>query len=78
MSRYLAKNPAQVSAHYVIAKDGKIARIGTEDMILWHAGTGNKIPGAVNTMNNRSIGIEVISDGTLFSEAQVTALESIT
>lgn len=44
MTAYLSKNKAQVSAHFVIGKDGSISRIGTEDYILWHAGLGDKIP----------------------------------
>lgn len=73
MTNYLAKNSAQVSAHYVVAKDWGVARIGTDDYILWHAGTWSKIAWVVNTMNNHSIWIEVISDGTNFTDAEVTA-----
>ena len=77
MANFLAYNSAQVSAHYVIDKAGNIARIGTDDYILWHAGTGNKIAGVVNNMNANSIGIEVISNGVNFTEAQVNALAEL-
>lgn len=77
MTNYLAKNSAQVSAHYVIGKNGGISRIGTDNYILWHAGLGSKIPGVVNNMNAHSIGIEVVSNGVNFTEAQVIALAEL-
>ena len=77
MTEYLANNPAQVSAHYVVGQNGDISRIGTDDYILWHAGTGDLIDGYINTMNNHAIGIEVISDGEHFTKQQIKALEKL-
>jgi len=74
MTFYLSKNPAEVSVHYVISEDGRIAKIGTDEDILWHAGNGNLIAGYVNTMNANSIGIEVISDGKTFTKKSIDTL----
>jgi len=77
MTQYLAKNKAQVSCHYLVGVDGSISRIGTDDYIMWHAGLGSKIPGVINNMNAHSIGIEVVSNGINFTEAQVKGLAEL-
>jgi N-acetylmuramoyl-L-alanine amidase len=74
MTSYLSKNPAEVSVHYVISEDGRIAKIGKDEDILWHAGDWNLIAGYVNTMNANSIGIEVISDGKTFTKKSIDTL----
>jgi N-acetylmuramoyl-L-alanine amidase len=55
-------NPeTQVSAHYLIAEDGRVLRLVPEDLRAWHAGAGRW--GAVTDVNSRSIGIELANDG---------------
>lgn len=74
MTNYLAKNPEQVSAHYVIDKEWDISRIWTDDYVLWHAGRWDLIPGYIDNINYHSIGIEVISDGNNFTKSQIDSL----
>lgn len=77
MANYLGKNKAQVSVHYIIDKAGNYARIGMDNFILWHAGSGRKIKGYENKLNNYAIGIEVISDGVNFTKEQIKALAKL-
>jgi N-acetylmuramoyl-L-alanine amidase len=65
---------AEVSAHYLIAADGRIWRMVAEDQRAWHAGAGAW--GGVQDVNSRSIGIELDNSGQHpFSEPQMAALE---
>jgi N-acetylmuramoyl-L-alanine amidase len=74
------KNPkAQASAHYVIDKDGTIYQMVGDEKRAWHAGT-SWMPGearlAGKSVNSRSIGIEIVNDGsgkTPFTAAQYEA-----
>lgn len=55
-----------VSCHFIVDGDGSAYKIGSPDMILWHAWSsqwGNKIG-----MNSYSLGIEII--GPEFTDAQ--------
>ena len=55
-------NPkTEVSAHYLIARDGEVMSLVPEDMRAWHAGAGRW--GAVTDVNSRSIGIELDHPG---------------
>ena len=67
-------NPeTEVSAHYLIAKDGEILSLVPEAMRAWHAGAGRW--GCVSDVNSRSIGIELDHPGTgPFAEQQMLAL----
>lgn len=63
----------RVSAHYLIAEDGRIAQLVGEDRRAWHAGAGSWQ--GVEDINSLSIGIELDNDGEEeFAEAQVAAL----
>jgi len=78
MVSYLSKkNERQVSCHFVISRDGRIGRIGNENDILWHAGTGNKIQGFINNMNAHAIGIEVISNWNDYTRKQIEVLSKL-
>ncbi len=71
---------AEVSAHYVIAEDGRIWRLVAESERAWHAGQGGW--GAVRDVNSHSIGIELANAGPLrgfppFPEPQMTVLEAL-
>jgi len=75
------KNPSsQVSAHYVIDKDGTIYQMVGDEKRAWHAGAGS-IPGSPGDVNSRSIGIEIVNKGdgkTPFTDAQYAALSQLT
>lgn len=63
----------QVSAHYVIGRDGKIYHILNDYMRAWHAGVGKW--GNETDINSSSIGIEIDNNGSEpFSDAQVNSL----
>lgn len=66
----------EVSAHYLIARDGRLWQLVDEDMRAWHAGAGSWQ--GQGDVNSRSIGIELDNDGASpFSELQMTVLESL-
>jgi N-acetylmuramoyl-L-alanine amidase len=71
---------AEVSAHYLIAEDGRLWRLVPEALRAWHAGAGQW--GEVADVNSRSIGIELANAGPLagfppFPEPQMAALEAL-
>ncbi len=71
---------AEVSAHYLIAEDGRIWALVPETERAWHAGAGAW--GGVGDVNSRSIGIELANAGPLeglppFPHPQVCALEAL-
>ncbi|TAD96586.1 MAG: N-acetylmuramoyl-L-alanine amidase [Bacteroidetes bacterium] len=56
----------QVSAHYLVGRDGQIYQLVKEDRMAFHAGKG-KMPQAPfyeNELNIRSIGIEIMAVGS--------------
>ena len=69
----LCSPKAQVSAHYLIARDGEILSLVPEALRAWHAGAGRW--GRVTDVNSRSIGIELDHPGQgPFAAAQIDAL----
>lgn len=67
---------AEVSAHYLIGRDGALMALVEEDQRAWHAGTGSW--GGRRDVNSRSIGIELDNDGTSpFSQPLMAALEDL-
>ena len=63
----------QVSAHYVICKDGTLHHMLNDYLRAWHAGAGKW--GGQGDVNSSSIGIEIDNDGTeIFTEAQINCL----
>lgn len=63
----------QVSAHYVIGKDGKIYHMLNDYMRAWHAGVSKW--GSITDMNSCSIGIELDNKGNEpFATAQIKSL----
>lgn len=75
------RNPqSKVSAHYMVDRDGKIYQLVGDDKRAWHAGKG-ELHGVPSDINNRSIGIEIVNDGsgkTPFTEAQYKSLTQLT
>ncbi|MEM9425401.1 MAG: N-acetylmuramoyl-L-alanine amidase [Pseudomonadota bacterium] len=66
----------EVSAHYLVAKDGALYRIVDESQRAWHAGEGSWA--GHEDINSRSIGIELDNDGTgAFDEPLMTTLEAL-
>jgi N-acetylmuramoyl-L-alanine amidase len=63
----------QVSAHYVIGRDGKTYQMLNDYLRAWHA--GNSRWGKVTDMNSHSIGIELDNNGREpFSTIQIRSL----
>ncbi len=63
----------QVSAHYVICKDGMVHHLLNDYMRAWHGGIGRW--GNVTDVNSSSIGIELDNNGfEPFTELQIQSL----
>ena len=63
----------QVSAHYVLAKNGKVFHMVNDYLRANHAGVGKW--GSVTDMNSCSIGIEIDNNGSeTFTDAQINSL----
>jgi N-acetylmuramoyl-L-alanine amidase len=63
----------QVSAHYVIAQDGRVVHMLNDYLRAWHA--GNASWGRNTDINSASIGIELDNNGSqVFSELQINSL----
>lgn len=66
----------QVSAHYVIGRDGKIYHMLNDYLRAWQAGISKW--GSITDMNSCSIGIELDNNGSEpFAPAQVNSLLSL-
>jgi N-acetylmuramoyl-L-alanine amidase len=67
---------AEVSAHYLIDRDGTLHALVDEAARAWHAGAGAW--GGAGDVNSRSIGIELVNSGAEpFAEPQMAALERL-
>jgi N-acetylmuramoyl-L-alanine amidase len=63
----------QVSAHYVIGRDGKVYHMLSDYLRAWHGGAGKW--GNNTDLNSSSIGIELDNNGAEpFAEAQISSL----
>ena len=66
----------QVSAHYVICRDGSVYHMLNDYLRAWHAGSGRW--GNVTDMNSESIGIELDNNGEeVFGTQQMDALYAL-
>ena len=66
----------EVSAHYLIARDGRLFQLVAEDQRAWHAGRGSW--GGLDDINSRSIGIELDNTGaTPFPAPLMDRLEAL-
>lgn len=66
----------EVSAHYLIARDGQVLQLVEESQRAWHAGAGSW--GACDDVNSRSIGIELDNNGrSPFSAPLMDATETL-
>lgn len=67
---------AEVSAHWLIDRDGRAEALVAEDARAWHAGAGEWA--GSDDVNSRSIGIELVNTGDEpFPEPQMAALERL-
>jgi len=67
---------AEVSAHYLIDRDGTVLALVAERARAWHAGAG--FWAGAGDVNSRSIGIELVNSGAEpFAEPQMAALEAL-
>jgi N-acetylmuramoyl-L-alanine amidase len=69
------RRPNRVSAHYVLAEDGTVYRLVSEDRVAWHAGHSHWR--GREALNGTSIGIEIVNlhgDRHDYPEAQIAAL----
>jgi N-acetylmuramoyl-L-alanine amidase len=63
----------QVSAHYVVGRDGKVYHMLNDYLRAWHAGFSKW--GSISDMNSCSIGIELDNNGSEpFKPAQINSL----
>lgn len=63
----------QVSAHYLVGRDGSVWQLVDESARAWHAGESRW--GSLTDLNSASIGIELDNSGDEpFAEAQIQAL----
>lgn len=66
----------EVSAHYLIDRDGTCFQMVAEEMRAWHAGAGAWA--GLSDMNSRSIGIELVNTGEEpFPLPQIRGLERL-
>ena len=67
---------AEVSSHYLIAKDGTLYQLVDEAERAWHAGAGSWQ--GREDVNSRSIGIEIDNDGCApFSAPAMDTLDAL-
>jgi N-acetylmuramoyl-L-alanine amidase len=69
------RRPNRVSAHYVLAEDGTVYRLVSEDRIAWHAGRSHWR--GREALNGTSIGIEIVNlhgDRHDYPDKQIAAL----
>src|SRR5262245_18532578 len=74
--RVLSSTQSQVSAHYLISRDGTIVQLVDERARAWHAGESRW--GALGDLNSASIGVELDNDGrSAFPPIHIDALLSL-
>lgn len=74
--RWLCAPESEVSAHYLLDRDGAVTQLVAEEARAWHAGAGAW--GGVSDVNSRSIGIELVNTGgEPFPHRQTEALTAL-
>jgi N-acetylmuramoyl-L-alanine amidase len=69
----LADPAAKVSAHYVVEEDGLVWRMVAEERRVWHAGAS--FWRGRTSLNDRSIGIEIVNPGHEFGYPDFPVLQ---
>ncbi|MEJ7556936.1 MAG: N-acetylmuramoyl-L-alanine amidase [Pedobacter sp.] len=73
---FIVKGQSEVSAHYVVGRDGKVVQMVNDYLRAQHAGIGRW--GNDTDLNSSSIGIEIDNDGfEPYSEAQIRGVIKI-
>jgi N-acetylmuramoyl-L-alanine amidase len=73
---WLCTPEAEVSAHYVLGRDGTLWQLVDEAMRAWHAGKG--VWQGCEDVNSASVGIELVNTGfEPFPEPQMKVLEDL-
>lgn len=74
INTFLVKGKSEVSAHYVVGRDGAVVQMVNDYLRANHAGTGKW--GNNSDLNSSSIGIELDNNGVdePFTDAQVSSL----
>ena len=62
----LTSPEAKVSAHYLVAEDGQVVRMVSEEKRAWHA--GSSYWRGVTDVNSASVGIEIVNPGHEFGD----------
>lgn len=79
--KWFQNKDSHVSAHYVISRTGDIYRCVDEENTAWHCGVssipGSKTKEVGNTVNHRSIGIELVNKGDGKTEFPVKQMEAL-
>lgn len=73
--KYLANNPKQVSCHYIIGDKWEIYQIASDDKCTRHAGESSR--DWKKELNYYSIGIEIVSEGNVFSDLQRASVREL-
>jgi len=76
---WLRDKNSEVSAHYLVDRDGRIYQLVADADRAWHAGKC-ALRGRETDMNSRALGIELVNDGTgrtPYTEQQYQALEAL-
>ena len=73
----LTSPDAKVSSHYLVAEDGQVLRLVTEERRAWHA--GKSYWRGITDVNSASVGIEIVNPGHEFGyrpfpDEQIAAL----
>ncbi|HSC00362.1 MAG TPA: N-acetylmuramoyl-L-alanine amidase [Burkholderiaceae bacterium] len=72
----LSSRRSEVSAHYLIVRDGTIVQLVDERARAWHAGESRW--GSTSDLNSASIGVELDNNGREpYAQAQIDALLSL-
>lgn len=77
INTFLVKGKAEVSAHYIVGKDGQVVQMVNDYLRANHAGVGKW--GNNSDLNSSSIGIELDNNGVdePFTEAQIKSLVTL-
>ena len=66
----------EVSTHYMIEESGRILSLVHENNRAWHAGEGAW--GGAQDVNSRSVGIEIVNNGSVpYTASQMISLEAL-
>ena len=75
VAKYLATNPAQVSVHYVVDRNGDIYKLAEDTAICWHAWVSSRE--WKTDLNKYSIWIEIVSDWVAFTNEQRKSVKEL-